>query len=509
MLFRAWIPPLREVIVRRDLLGALFFAIAAISGKLAATKLLGSDFPSLLLEVRLWTTIAAVGLLFPFVQSVRWNRLNAYIVGSIFVLAAYLILRAPFGASSLTAAKVVDLLYLLVLCYLMLIVASDAVRLTVCGMTILITSGVLFVFALTGIATDPVLNGVGWAAIGGPLTFYRLEFLGFSCALWMILRKGCHPPVGIGLLGIFLFATLASLSKAAYGAAAIVLLVLIAGLIAQSKWRPLTSLVLVSVSVFAIWHIFLSSNFYKRTSAAFASEQTAPTAQDFAALEKRFHIVEAPSRTSGDQQGAIANSGTAKGDNRRFLPDNDGFLAPGFSFLTEFRWCVLDDSKDNEKATVACHKKTVVDRSQRLFFLYKALETPTLFGHGVASFRVLALNPGAGYRLEHYDYPHDVVLELLYEAGIVGVGLLVAALMFSVAGFFRFVGREPALLALGGYGLFIFISSLAAGDFYDFRLFWFTALTWSTVAGLHCTDRTSHASALLNSRAPDGPILRI
>lgn len=461
MPFTARFSRLQELVVRRDFLGAAFFAVAAISGKLAATKLLGSVFPSWLLEVRLWTTIAAACLLLPFASSIRWNRSNAYMLGSIFVLAAYLILRAPFGANDLTALKVVDLIYLVILCYLMLIVASDAARTMICGATILISSGILFVLALTGIGTNPELNGMGWAAIGGPLTFYRLEFLSFSCTLWMVLHSKCRPAVGCILLGVFLFATLASLSKAAYGASIIVLLVLSAGLIAQRNWRPLAILVMTSFFVFVGWHAFLSSNFYARTKTAFTSQQAEPTKENFAEIEKRYQL---PSSSNNvDEQ-----------------PNKDNFLAPGFSFLTEFRWCVLNDQHGNEKPKVTCHKKTMIDRTQRLFFLFKALEAPTLLGHGIANFCVLSLNPNAGYRLEQYNYPHDVIVELLYDGGIIGLGLLIVALMFSVAGFFRFVRRDPALLALGGYGLFIFLSSLAGGDFYDFRLFWLVALTWST-----------------------------
>lgn len=495
---------LSRIITRRDLLGTSIFVIGALSGKLAATKFLGDVFPSWLLEVRLWTTVAAAILLLPFASSVRWNRWNAYTFGSVVVLAAYLIARAPIGASALTTAKVVDLIYLIVLCYLMLIVASDTVRMTVCGATVLAACMVLFLLALTGIAANPELNGAGWAAIGGPLTFYRLEFLGFSCALWIFLRKECHPAVGIGLLGIFLFATLASLSKAAAGAATIVLLVLVAGLIAQRNWRPLAAVVLVSAVVFAGWHAFLASSFYVRTTAAFTSQQTTPSTQDFAALEKRFRIVDSLPESEAIGQPDEAAHKAEPGGNPQPLRDKDDFLVPGFSFLTQFRWCALEDaSKPDGKATVTCHKKTLIDKSQRLFFLFKALETPTLFGHGIANFNVLALNPGVGYRLEQYDYPHDVVFELLYEAGFIAVGLLAVALMFSVAAYFHFAPRQPSILALGVFGLFIFISALAAGDFYDFRLFWFTALTWSTFAGPRRMDRTSHAPALGSSRLSD------
>jgi hypothetical protein len=304
----------------------------------------------------------------------------------------------------------------------------------------------------------------------------------------MLLRNKCPPAIGFVLLGVFLFATLASLSKTAYGAAIVVLLVLAAGLIAQRNWRALGVMVLTSGFVFVGWHTFLSSNFFTRTKTAFASQQAAPTKENFAEIEKRYRLILPSDRSAEDRKSEAeskreeqAPSTVMRSGGRRLNTDN--FLAPGFSFSTEFRWCVLDDPNGSEKGTVTCHEKTMIDRTQRLFFLFKALENPTLFGHGIANFRVLALNPGAGYRLEQYNYPHDVIMELLYDAGIIGLGLLVIALMFSVAGFFRFFGRDPALLALGGFALFIFMSALAAGDFYDFRLFWFAALTWSTYTG--------------------------
>lgn len=473
MSFTARFSRFQELVVRRDILGAACFAVAAISGKLAATKFLGSVLPAPLLEIRLWATIAAAGLLLPFAHSIRWNRFNIHIFGSILVLVIYIILRAPFGATDLTALKVVDLIYLILFCCLMLVIASDAARFIVCGTTILISSGILFVLALTGIATNPELNGAGWAAIGGPLTFYRLEFLGFSCALWMLLRNKSHPAIGTILLGGFLFATLASLSKAAYGATTIVLLVLTAGLIVQRNWRALATLVVTALVVFAGWHTFLSSNFYTRTSSAFTSQQAEPTEKDLAEIEKRYRLAPPSDKPAEDLK-----SDATTPERERLNKDN--FLAPGFSFSTEFRWCVLDAPVGTEQATITCHKKTMIDKTQRLFFLFKALENPTLFGHGIANFRVFALNPGADYRLEQYTYPHDVIAELLYDAGIVGVGLLIVALMFSLAGFFRFLVHDYALLALGGFALFVFISALAGGDFYDFRLFWLIVLAAST-----------------------------
>lgn len=84
------------------------------------------------------------------------------------------------------------------------------------------------------------------------------------------------------------------------------------------------------------------------------------------------------------------------------------------------------------------------------------LEAP-LFGNGLGSFSLVT----------PLNYPHNIVMELLCETGVVGLLLFLIFAFFSLTSQYALGGRDRALIlpliALTG------ISSLASGDFVDFR----------------------------------------
>jgi O-antigen ligase len=80
-------------------------------------------------------------------------------------------------------------------------------------------------------------------------------------------------------------------------------------------------------------------------------------------------------------------------------------------------------------------------------------------------------------RNEGTEYPHNYLLGVAAEGGIVGLGLLAAAVLL-LAGTIRRGGQHPreTMLALGA-AVFVALSSLFSGDYYDARLaFLFAAM---------------------------------
>lgn len=95
---------------------------------------------------------------------------------------------------------------------------------------------------------------------------------------------------------------------------------------------------------------------------------------------------------------------------------------------------------------------------------------------GIGNFVFFELNYYAIGGIDSYYYPHNLILDLLASMGIVGFllfGLVLFVLLILVRQQMRLV---PELLFVKGYLLFILITAMVAGGFFDFRIFWFIAL---------------------------------
>ena len=89
-----------------------------------------------------------------------------------------------------------------------------------------------------------------------------------------------------------------------------------------------------------------------------------------------------------------------------------------------------------------------------------------LFGHGIGSFSVLA---GFG---DMRAYPHNLILEILAELGLVGLGLFLAMLVYALRGLgpLAVLRRDPWRILVLMFFANVFLNAMVAGDIPDNRI---------------------------------------
>jgi O-antigen ligase len=122
-----------------------------------------------------------------------------------------------------------------------------------------------------------------------------------------------------------------------------------------------------------------------------------------------------------------------------------------------------------------------------------------------AAWRLAVEHPVAGTGLDGFygligvnsmvEYPHNYVLGVAAEGGVLGIGLLVTAVLLWT-GTVRGGGHRPQMTGLAvAAAVFVALSSLFSGDYYDARLAWlFAALAAAAAvvpAGQPATDRAA------------------
>jgi O-antigen ligase len=123
-----------------------------------------------------------------------------------------------------------------------------------------------------------------------------------------------------------------------------------------------------------------------------------------------------------------------------------------------------------------------------------------------AALRLAEEHPLAGTGLDGFygligvnqgiEYPHNYVLGVAAEGGLLGIGLLTTAVVLWAATV-RGGGVRPKLTGLAvAAAVFVALSSLFSGDYYDARLFWLFAAM-------------AAAAAVVPERAPDREVVPV
>ncbi|WP_285765473.1 O-antigen ligase family protein [Peribacillus sp. SI8-4] len=92
-----------------------------------------------------------------------------------------------------------------------------------------------------------------------------------------------------------------------------------------------------------------------------------------------------------------------------------------------------------------------------------------IFGNGLASFTA---STGS-------VYPHNLLLEMILEVGLLGLAFFLIFLMFSIS--FIFKMKKTPLFILSGIPLYMIIAQMFSGEFYDFRYYFL----WSVVLSFY------------------------
>ncbi|MHB0984018.1 MAG: O-antigen ligase family protein [Sulfuricella sp.] len=349
---------------------------------------------------------------------------------------------------------------------------------------------IFFALAVMGFG-NPELNGPGWAPFGGPITFYRIEFLTFCSGLYLFAtaksRTSALFHLAISVIG--LFSAFMSLSKAPLVGAIVVVAYFAFWLFSKKEYARLGAVCAVTIIAAASLYVyggailqlrlqesgyFSSPKFNTQTQTLYLSDVTLA---DLVGAPR----APAPSTTSLSDVTLADLVGAKKIylSDIRFEnlsePQQERIAALGLVMGRS-----APDYHTDSPAFIRYADQMVVlrDQSNRLHLLahaYDLFRTNKWFGVGVGNYQYSGINAYTG-QFEEYKYPHNILMEVLATNGLVGLLLFALTLLIGASLMQRLLFRHDAALFFIGYAGFVFVTSLFSGDIYDFRLFWFVTM---------------------------------
>lgn len=460
--------PLRNI-------GILLIFIAIFSGKFSFDRFVVEASRTSWLELRIWASASACVLAL-FLMRQGHLRIPAlrkeFLVGLalLVLLHGYFIVNAVLvGDASRKAEYVLDFSLLLLWAFLIVFYFRSQSQLIVFSIIAEATAIVLFILALMGLG-NPDLNGGGWAPFGGPITFYRMEFLAFCAGLYLstvtatVYTRGFH----LMIAGIGLFSALASLSKAAVIAALCVTLVVAFNLLSAKRYKQAAGIAAITCAVFFGFFLVKGDLFQNRVEWATGSTfpvrpvEPAPSWSLLHTYSTRIlEKIQSQNVTSVDdlteeeraQLRAIwqvfknGELPTSTVDLKTFLISINGMV-------------VLNDGTTRLPMALAA---------------WDAFVEHKWFGIGIGNYVYKSFNNWADV-IDTYHYPHNILLEILATTGLLGIVLFLVAIFYYQILLRRHFLRRRSSIYFAGYGVFIFLTALFAGDIYDFRLYWYIGL---------------------------------
>ena len=480
-------------------LGILLVFIAIFSGKFSFDRFVVEASRTSWLELRIWASASACVLaLFLMRRShLRIPTLRKeMLVGLalLVVLHAYFIVNAVFvGGASRKAEYVLDFSLLLLWAFLIVFYFRSQSELIVFSIIAEAAAIVLFVLALMGWG-NPDLNGGGWAPFGGPITFYRIEFLAFCAGLYLstvtatVYTRGFHLMVaGIGLLS-----ALASLSKAAVIAALCVTLVVAFNLLSAKRYRQAAGIAAITCAVFFGFFLVKGDLLQNRvewaTGSTFPVRPVEPAVRPVEPAVRPVEPAVRPVEPAVRPVEPAPSWSLLHTSSTRILEKIQSQNVTSVDDLTEEEraqlraiWQVFKNGElpnhttDLKTFLMSVNGMVVLnDGTTRLpmaLAAWDAFVSHKWFGIGIGNYTYKSFNSWTDV-IDTYSYPHNIILEILATTGLFGIVLFLVAIFYYQVLLRRYFLQGSSSIYFAGYGVFIFLTALFAGDIYDFRLYW-------------------------------------
>lgn len=469
-------------------LSLLFLLVAIFAGKYSFDRFADESARTSWLELRLWFTLASVfcWILWrhrvavpPRVAELKLPTLLAVLASVYFLINAWLV-----GGRPLLGAEAGDLLYACVFLLLLFDLAREDSALGIFALTAELLGLGMFVLAAAGVG-HAELYGPGWAPFGSPITFYRIEFLAFASALYLATRSE-DPIWRWGNYAVALccvFAMFTSLSRGAtIGLLATVGYWVFRWMVAK-KYKEIVWVLLCVGVAFMSFVVFKGRILEARMAESGTGAAATSVAVAFGSAAEGVETAELESDMSPFGNGISAFMVRVYA---RDLSDEGGLSYENLSVKEQntirdvASVFELPKYDENLESFLRYGSRLVLfdDSSVRMRLFLAALDRfkqAPLFGGGVGTFRLWAIHPYDS-KIETFDHPHNLVLEVLSEAGMIGAVLVFGALGAFLVRIERRTASSPELLYPIGIVLFFFVTGLFGGDLYDFRFAWVAAL---------------------------------
>lgn len=446
--------------------------VAVFAGRFSFDRFLNDASRTPWFELRVWFTLIAVLAVWATAarNESRQRRvdLSALVwLSALASLYAYLVVNSLLaGERSATLLFVYDTLIIGIQLFLVFRLVESEADLLWFARTAVLAGLALFGFCVLGFG-NPDLNGHGWAPFGGPITFYRIEFFAFCCALLLYaISRWRWSWVHLVSAAVLLFSALASLSKAAFVASLAVIAGLLFWLLATSRYRWAAVLSGVAAASYIAFFVLPGTTFGASFVARVSEAGDVPTVlldirecpdgradqearSTFCVKEPKTGKILQPEELPVAMQAQLRSVVAAYGYPEQALP-------MGRVVELASRIVLMRD---------ASGRLTMAARAWDMF------RSNRWFGAGMGTFELGDVNQ---YTKEvmMYRYPHNIVLEMAATAGVVGLALFALAIFTGLLVAQRQVLKRPPLAFLMVYAPFMLIASMFGGDFFDYRVCW-------------------------------------
>lgn len=432
------------------------------------------------LDVRLISTLLAVGLFAPSLRHFEYRRALNPALWTLLAFIAYMVLRSFLDPSAAGHMKQVDMAYVAVQAVMVCMVMTQRDTRIAFGLA-LVAFAAAYLFANLADKlihfTGPEANvGLGWGPIGTAVTFNRIMFVGACASFIFAFSTPRGRWVFLLLATLFLYGGLASLQKAAAAFYVLSMAGAFGILLASRAWRPLLLSGAAAAVALVAFSLVYGGHFVDRLELSVASRAVVG-----ATLATPLEVAPSP-----------------LGEEYRVLPEygiTHEVTTRPTQFTVSGEYCVFEQNPASGAFDVVCRDRTIVDRTSRPVLFLEALRgflNSPLIGNGMGSYEVYMINE-EHLRPDRYSYPHNLFFEVAYEGGGLGVALVAISVLAAVV----FAFRNPKPLPVDAFGwafiTFMAFSSQFSGDLYDTRLFWLAALcliSWGQVKSSGSTVST-------------------
>lgn len=481
---------------RLHVFGILLIFIAIFSGKFSFDRFLVETSRISWLELRIWASVLACVVVLLLVRRghLKLPVLTKESVIGLTLLAllhGYFILNvALFGNTTRKAEYILDFSLVLLWAFLIVFYFRSQRELIIFSIVAEAAAIILFILALLGWG-NPELNGYGWAPFGGPITFYRMEFLAFCAGLYLFRMSTTAYTKGLHLLvaSIGVFSAFASLSKAAFIAALCVTLFVTFNLLSVKRYKQAAVVAAITCGISFGFFLVKGDLFQKRIEWATGSAipvrpaETAPSPAKPAPSPEPAMRPGNPASPSWNPQYAYST---------RVLEKIQHHTITTIDELTELEqaqlraiWQVFKEGdlptsmKDLKPFLISINGMVVLnDGTSRLpmaLAAWDAFLSHKWFGIGIGNYVYKSFNSWANV-IDSYYYPHNIVLEIIATAGLLGIAIFFVVIFYFLVLLRQRFAHWELSVYFTAFGVFIFLTALFSGDLYDFRIFWHVGL---------------------------------
>ncbi len=342
---------------------------------------------------------------------------------------------------------------------------------------------ILFFLAIFKIGYNE-LNGAGWTVpYAGPITFYKIEFFTFTSAVYLFVKTNRNYKfLHLFIAAIGLFSTFASLSKAAFLGAMLVVLFYFILLLVERQYKIILILFLLVSTTVSGFSFLKGRLFISRIANVINLNTNATTLQsseDDDRVQKNLKWILDIGQSI--EAGKVKYFRDLSVDSQRKI----------LSIVNVNHWPAstkeeiinnLNNPEDrsNQLSRLLPYllHTVVIQDSGRILLIMHAWDLfkyNKLFGVGIGNYSFNDINMYTSQE-EKYKYPHNLIFEIAASMGAIGLIIFGFAFLGSVVMMLQILKSNLKILFIIGYPIFIFITSQFTGDLYDSRLLWYVII---------------------------------